>query len=1014
MRLSALLLPLLFAAAVLAAPPASSAPVVVQPLASGNGVSWRLSNANGSVSVPGSVPGAAHLDLLRAGLAGEPYAALNVDALAWVAGEDWTYTAIFTADAALLAAPAAELVADGIETVAAVTLNGAPLWSSTSAFRRMTADVTRLLRAGAGANTLVVAIASPLAAAAANFAACTGWCPLPSSSANETAAIGFNYLRAPPVSFGWDFAPHFVGSGIWRPIFLRGFAGAALDEVTVVTTPTVLPVPRGDAVPAAWTADFVAWATGAAPAGAAVTVEVAIPELDLRASGRGSVAAGPVGSAVAVSFAVPAALAWWPAGLGAPRLYNATVTLTADGGSVSTRTIEIGFRHTQLDQPPAPNGGAGSLYIFAVNGVRLYVKGANWVPTDAFPARITEAVNFLPKLETFADAGFNTLRVWGGGHPQAPPFYEAAARLGLLLWHEMPFACQSYPASGVSGLLETVRAETADIARRLQTAPILAWGGNNEIGQINHYAPASPGSLNYSALFFGAVRAGLLSVDASRPFVVSSPGSAQETPDAPIADPPQQPALGDMHVYVYSGDCWDTSNYPSARAVSEFGWQSWSSFPQMSEVTDPSNYNYWSPQTMRRDTHPSQPPGLILFHNVGNNWLIPGYNASSPLSPTARYDRLTGAALAAATAARQAGQTSTAFSRRADGSYALPTDAAGVPAMLALAPGGVAAGAAFRDQLHASQLAQAQCVKTEAEHYRRSEGGCVDDPLGAGCAMVSLVWMAADLWPGATKGSVEWGGRPKALHYAEKRTYAPFLLSMTARPASVLPPDEAPFAVFLSAQPPAGGAGVAKGRLELQCWSWAAGAIGTATVPFTVAAWQGYAAQGGSAQIHNASSLAAALASCGCAGASAATDCVLAAEAFDDGGAQPALLAKSWFYPAPLRAVTSMRDPGLAVSDVSPTPGVPGGFSVTLTAARLPAAAVWLESLLCCGRFSDNDFLMTVSPTTVLYSPGADARGWAHAPPPGSERNVTAGQFAASLSVSSLLDLAGYGPAAAE
>ena len=380
LRSSSLFFSLLASSAVVAAPPSA---VVVQPLSSGAGVSWRLSNANGSVSVPGSVPGAAHLDLLRAGLAGELYAALNVDALAWVAGEDWTYTATFTAEAALLAAPSAELVAEGIETVAAVSLNGVPLWTSTSAFRRMSADVTRLLRAGAGAHALVVAIASPLAAAAANFAACTGWCPPLSSSANETAAVGVTSLRAPPVSFGWDFAPHAVGSGIWRPIFLRGYAGAALDEVTVITTPAALPVPRGDGVPAAWKADFVAWATGAAPAGAAVTVEVAIDELALRASGRGSVAAGPWGGAVAVSLAVPAALAWWPAGLGAPRLYNATVTLTADGGSTSVRTLEIGFRHTQLDQPPAPNGGAGSLYIFAVNGVRLYVKGANWVRCTA-------------------------------------------------------------------------------------------------------------------------------------------------------------------------------------------------------------------------------------------------------------------------------------------------------------------------------------------------------------------------------------------------------------------------------------------------------------------------------------------------------------------------------------------------------------------------------------------------------------------------------------------------------
>ena len=996
---------------------ATAAPPVAlqQPLTSASGVSWRLTNANGSVSVAATVPGAAHLDLAAAGVVGEPYAGLEVAAQAWVAGEAWTFTGAFTADVALLGAASVELVADGIETVSAVSLNGAPLWASTSAFRRMSADVTGLLRAGAGANTLVVAVASPLAAAAASYAACTGFCPPLAASPNETAALGFNYLRAPPVSFGWDFAPAFVGSGIWRPIFLRGYAGAVLDEVTVVTTPAVLPVPRGDGATAAWTADFVIWCTGAPgtpPAGTSVTVDVAISGGAGSATGRGIVHAGP-GNAVEVSVAVPAALAWWPAGLGAPRLYNATVTLTAEGGSASARTFEFGFRTTRLDQPPAPHGGAGSLYAFAVNGVRFFVKGANWVPTDAFPTRIAALENVSPKLETFLDAGFNTLRVWGGGHPQAPPFYESAARLGLLLWHEMPFACQSYPASGVAGLLATVEEEAKDIARRLQVAPILAWGGNNEIGQIQHYPAGSPGSLNYSALFFGAVRAGLLAVDSSRPFIVSSPGSAQETPDAPIASPPQQPALGDMHVYVYSGDCWDTSNYPSARAVSEFGWQSWSSFPQLAELVEPAMWNYWSAEVMRRDTHPSQPPGLILFHNVGNNWLIPGYNASSPLSPTARYSRLTGAALAAATAARQAGETSTAYTRRADGSFALPTDALGLAAMLAQAPGGLAAGTVFRDQLLASQLAQAACVRTEAEHYRRSEGGCLSAPDGAGCTMVSLVWMAGDLWPGATKGSVEWGGRPKALHYAERRTYAPFLLSMTAPPASALPPDQAPFAVFLSAQPPAGAQGVVKGRLLLSCWSWAAGLVGSATIPFA-AEWAGFAAQGGSAQIFNASSVSGALASCGCAGPAAATECVLTAEAFDDsGGPAAAPLADAWFFPAPLKAVSTMRDPGLAIADVAPTPGVDGGFAVTLTAARLPAAAVWLESLLCCGRFSDNDFLMTTSPLTLFYTPGADARGWAHAPPPGSERNVSAGQFAASLSVISLLDTAGYGSAAA-
>ena len=78
-------------------------------------------------------------------------------------------------------------------------------------------------------------------------------------------------------------------------------------------------------------------------------------------------------------------------------------------------------------------------------------------------------------------------------------------------------------------------------------------------------------------------------------------------------------------------------------------------------------------------------------------------------------------------------------------------------------------GTVFRDTLLLTQLSQAQCVKTEAEKYRRLQsdcggqaGGVVDS--GGGCTAVLLYWMSADLWPGATKGSIEWSGRWKALH----------------------------------------------------------------------------------------------------------------------------------------------------------------------------------------------------------------------------------------------------------
>jgi hypothetical protein len=157
------------------------------------------------------------------------------------------------------------------------------------------------------------------------------------------------------------------------------------------------------------------------------------------------------------------------------------------------------------------------------------------------------------------------------------------------------------------------------------------------------------------------------------------------------------------------------------------------------------------------------------------------------------------------------------------------------------------------------------------------------------------------------------------------------------------------------------------------------------------------------------STLAATLQACG-AGASALADVVVSVAAFNGSTSASPLLARNWLFPVSLNKVSTMRDPGLAISDVVSVPGVPGAFDVTLTAQNLPVASVWLESLLCCGSFDDNAFLLTESPRTIRYTPRADARGWAHAPAPGSEALVTEGQFAASLTLVSLADTANYAP----
>lgn len=69
--------------------------------------------------------------------------------------------------------------------------------------------------------------------------------------------------------------------------------------------------------------------------------------------------------------------------------------------------------------------------------------------------------------------------------------------------------------------------------------------------------------------------------------------------------------------------------------------------------------------------------------------------------------------------------------------------------------------------VYASQLLQAQAIQYGVEHWRRHRGRC----------MGALVWQLNDCWPVVSWASLDYFGRWKALHYYEKRFFAPVLIS---------------------------------------------------------------------------------------------------------------------------------------------------------------------------------------------------------------------------------------------
>ncbi len=106
------------------------------------------------------MPGCIHLDLRRHGLIPDPFYGSNELDLAWIEREDWTYRAHFDVDKALLQHEVVELVADGLDTVAVVSLNGQPIGRSENMFAAARWAVEDFLKVGR--NELLIEFASPL------------------------------------------------------------------------------------------------------------------------------------------------------------------------------------------------------------------------------------------------------------------------------------------------------------------------------------------------------------------------------------------------------------------------------------------------------------------------------------------------------------------------------------------------------------------------------------------------------------------------------------------------------------------------------------------------------------------------------------------------------------------------------------------------------------------------------------------------------------------------------------
>ena len=563
---------------------------------------WQMRQMGTHDWIDAQVPGDVHTTLMLAERIPDPFVGDNEKKVQWVTENDWEYHRSFFVDPDVVAQERVNLVCDGLDTLADVYLNDHWLGHTDNMFRQYTWQVKGFLREGE--NDLRIKFGAPV------------------SYIREQQKIkpligggdilGGPHLRKAPYMWGWDWGPKLPQIGIWKDIYLEGFSTARLADVYLrqrheggkVTVRAEVEVTRLAAGP------LQAALRVTSPQGQAQSVQVVLTGEATRAD---------------LEVVVENPQLWWPNGYGEQPLYSVQVALSQPEGqnpeaALDQRSYQLGLRTVELRQQPDE---WGELFTFVVNDIPVFIKGADWIPADAFPTRISDAYLEM-LLQSAVAAHMNMLRVWGGGLYEEERFYNLCDRYGLLVWQDFTFACGIYPAD--DAFLANVKVEAEQNVRRLRHRTSLAlWCGNNEMEQgWVDWGWNKPGDAynqhlkaGYDRMFHHMLPDVVAALDPDHRYWPSSASSG-----IPFAEPNSQ-QRGDTHYW----DVWHgrkpftayRSQYP--RFMSEFGFQALPPLKTIQTYAEPKDQNMTS-YIMEHHQRSGSGNGLMI-HQMTDTFRMP-------------------------------------------------------------------------------------------------------------------------------------------------------------------------------------------------------------------------------------------------------------------------------------------------------------------------------------------------------------------------------------------------------
>jgi len=409
---------------------------------------WEVGITGSAEKYTTQIPSTVHSVLWDNKIIANPYIGQIESRIQWIGDTSWTYNCTINLTNDQLKFKNANLNFEGLDTYADVFVNDKLVIQADNMFRSWQTDIKSLLTTGT--NSIRIQF-SPPAKKTAKL-----WKLLGANLPGDQRVL----TRKAQYQNGWDFAPKYVTMGIWKPAFIEFYDIKLLDKLNWTYS-------INNGIPNI-NVSFNAFNPSKENIFAGIEIN----------DNSAAIEIGPGLSTLEIPLAIQETNLWNPNGLGDQNLYDLNFFLRSSKATLVDTSIVIGFRDIQLNSSVDE---IGMKFQFESKGESFFVKGANYVPTDILPDRVSkEQIKSL--LIDAKKSNFNMLRVWGGGYYESDYFYDICDSLGIMVWQDFAFACAMYPND--KNFLDNVKSEAEEQVKRLSRHPsIVLWCGNNEISE---------------------------------------------------------------------------------------------------------------------------------------------------------------------------------------------------------------------------------------------------------------------------------------------------------------------------------------------------------------------------------------------------------------------------------------------------------------------------------------------------------------------------------------------------